>query len=644
VVEAVSSVVANATVEWRLPLAIVLVELGELGAAEAEVLRLLAEAPQDRQALGLLAKIKHIRGELSAAIACWAQMNALAAEGEGAHMRLATMLHLAEDPERGAGEFLALGQHQLWRKPATLLELEAAFRLFVQRRPDEARAACARLAQKTRHDRDLFKLALLAEAWIAELAGDFGGAVELLEQLGEERGFAGDTDRALALVRVYERRGLPEDLDKAIHVCEYLAGRLQSFERVTALGRLAALSRARGHEDAAEAERRFLAAFQSAMYRPTLLDALTAASHRYLPLRLLARAHFVAAEIPDQAAPRVQALAQALRGELAAAQAGFQALATPLDRKYLADLALLVSDRRGAVRGFLDSLEEDPDDPRVVGWLIDQLDTPEGATVGERLRQPAAQARALAALEAQVRETPRRAAAWRQLAALHALRGDAAEQRRCAERDAALAHAEARRERAVGRVLSAAVYHFAGRAKGLVHEVWAARKPVAAGQGGFLEEILGNLTPELVQAVRNTFAAVREYALANLPHLTTHLLDFNYSFKVTKEDEPSGGLSAGLPAAIAFLSVFLNRPVPQDIAVSGMLVTDAHDVLVVRPVGESEEKVRGAYNRNLRTMLLPEGNGADLARGIQVPQAIWQELVVFTPDLDSAVKLVFGEL
>jgi ATP-dependent Lon protease len=93
---------------------------------------------------------------------------------------------------------------------------------------------------------------------------------------------------------------------------------------------------------------------------------------------------------------------------------------------------------------------------------------------------------------------------------------------------------------------------------------------------------------------------------------------------VTKEDEPSGGLSAGLPTALAFLSVFLDRPVPQDLASSGVLVTDAHDVLVVRPVGEAEWKVRGAYNRNLRLVILPEGNGADFERSIQVPR----------PDLD----------
>ncbi len=659
----------RAGLDERLQLCSVLVELGDLGAGEAVLLKLLADQPQDREALSLLAKIKHIRGELSAAFACWAQVHALAAEVQGAHMRLASMLRLAQDPERGAGEFLALGQNQLWRKPAALLELEGAFRLFVALRPDEARAACSRLAQKSRdQDRDLYKLAVLAEAWIAELAGDPARAAEILEQLGNERGFAGDTDRALALVRVYELLGRGEDLEKAIHVCEYLLRTLRGFERVSALGRLAALCRAAGREaEAADYDQQFLLAFQARMHRPALADALAAASRHYLPLQRLAAASFVAGAaadplaVPEETHPRSRALGLALAGERAAARALLEQGGEVLDRKYLADLALLDGQQAAAVRLYLGALVDDPGDPRVIGWLLDHAggapaapgdavvapdagaaDT--AALIRAHFTPPERSRAAAAVLEGQVRESPRRPAAWRQLAVLHRLRGDEPEARRCAERAAALAAAAARRESAVGRVLSAAVYHFAGRAKGLIHEVWAARKPVAPGQGGFLDEILGNLTSELTQAVRNTFLAVREYTRANLPHLTGDILDFNYSFKVTKEDEPSGGLSAGLPTALAFLSVFLDRPVPQDLAASGMLVTDAHDVLVVRPVGEAEWKVRGAYNRNLRLVILPEGNRADLERSVQVPRPVSARLVRFVPELDSAVRLVFGDL
>ena len=136
---------------------------------------------------------------------------------------------------------------------------------------------------------------------------------------------------------------------------------------------------------------------------------------------------------------------------------------------------------------------------------------------------------------------------------------------------------------------------------------------------------------------------MREYARTKFPHRTADILDWNYTYKVTKEDEPSGGLSAGLPSALAFLSVFLQQPVPQDLASSGVVVTDAHDVLTLRAVGDTEHKVKAAYNRNLRAIVLPLANQRELELNIQVPPAIQQEVVRWAPDLDAAVRLVFGE-
>ena len=290
-------------------------------------------------------------------------------------------------------------------------------------------------------------------------------------------------------------------------------------------------------------------------------------------------------------------------------------------------------------------------DRRIVGWLLDQLaDSPRGGPSSERERRlirghfeaSEARAQAQAVLDGAIRDSPRRAEPWRQHAALLRIAGATTEADQCESRAAALVAAAGRQQRAMGRVLSAAVYHFADAAKGLVHEVWVTRRRVAPGDGGQLEEIFGNLTPEFSLAVRNIFVSVREYTLAKLPHLAGELASFNYAFKVTKEDEPSGGVSAGLPTALALISAFIDRPVPQDIAASGALVADAHDVLVVARVGEAEFKVRGAYNRNLRAVLLPEGSRADVERSHHVPRAICDELVVFVEDLDAAVSFVFG--
>src|SRR6266508_1670580 len=157
------------SVDDRLLHATVLVEIGELYDAELEIASFLEERPEDLTALDLLAKIKHMRGELSAAVACWAQVHAKTpSHGEGL-MRLSSILQLARDTERGAGEFLVLGPYQLWRKPAAHLELEEVFRLFLSRRPLEAMSRCDELADKYRgKDPDLYRLAVMANAWIAE--------------------------------------------------------------------------------------------------------------------------------------------------------------------------------------------------------------------------------------------------------------------------------------------------------------------------------------------------------------------------------------------------------------------------------------------------------------------------------------------
>ena len=83
---------------------------------------------------------------------------------------------------------------------------------------------------------------------------------------------------------------------------------------------------------------------------------------------------------------------------------------------------------------------------------------------------------------------------------------------------------------------------------------------------------------------------------------------------------------------------------PQDVASTGVVVTDAHDVLTVQIVGDLEYKVDGAYHRNLRMLLAPMGNRPMLERSAIVPRAIVEEVVRYVSDLDQAAGLVFGDL
>ena len=619
--------------------AAVLVETGALPAAEQELAEILDARPDDLQALSLFARIKHIRGELSEAVACWARMHAATPVTATAEMHLASMLHLAQDPEAGVGEFLAFGRNQLVRKPAAYLALEHAFQLVVARRPTEACAHCRQIALKYRdRDREVYKLARLAEAWLHELAGELDQACALLERFGTERGFEADLDRVLALARVYECVGTPEKLQAAANIFLYLE-RIHKHPEV--LGRLARIYlRLDLAGPAEEYEKRHEEAFRHAFHRPTFAQIVRVAARRFLPVESLRGTKIPAEELPPEASRRERAIAALLRGEHAAARIDLSKSDDLLDRKYLGNLLALDGDREAGVRLLETALAEDPNDLHVIGVMLDAHVQAPSAATATVLADSSLSPRLRERLSDALRADPGDARAWRWLSILHRLARDGGlESERCAARAAALEH------QPVGRALAAAVYHFIGKAKGLIHEVWADREAVEPGRGGALpsDRILGNITPEMKDLVRNICFSVQKYAQSKFPHLTRDLLDYNYTFKVTKEDERSGGDSVGLPTALAFLSVFLQRPLPRDVASSGVIVVDAHDVLSVRAVGEADYKVAGAYGRNLRQIILPQGNRPGLEQGSLVPHAICRQIVTYASDLDDAVKLAFGE-
>ncbi len=632
----------STTLDDRLRHASILVELGELYDAEAEVEGALEERPEDLTALDLLGKIKHMRGELSEAIACWTQVHEKAPREQGALIHLSSLLQFARESGRGPGNYVALGPFQFWKKPAALLELERAFRLFLEERPDEARKRCEEIARKYRAtDVDVYKLAVLANAWIAELSGDLDSARSILESLGKDRGFETDSDRVLALARLYERIGTKELLEKAVNVYQHFE---RSYEKVSVLGHLTSLCRLLGRTQvAAGYERRFLELFRRRMHRPSFGDVVRTAAQHYLPLDKLGAVTFPDADRAAPDLPRERAISLALRHDRRGAAELLRNDEDALGLMYRGDLTALEGSFEKAIPLYLASLQKSPGDLRIIGALLEHHGQKPSRAVVDYFSRPETARATLERLDAALHASPLRSSLWRQLAAFHGIFGRTADSERCAKRAAALEDAAERARHPVGRVLAAAVYHLSGKPRGLVHEVWAARRPAERGRGGFLEEILGNLTPEMTQAVRNTFFSVREYARAKWPEPTRDILDYGYTYKVTKEDEPSGGLSAGLPSALAFLSVFLDKPVPQTIASTGALVADAHDVLVVKPVGEPEYKVRGAYNRNLAKILLPAGNRRELEGSALVPADVSREIVSFVSDLDEAVVHAFGK-
>ena len=635
------------TQEERLRYAEVLVEIGQLHRAEREVAEVLDENPEHLEALSLFTKIKHMRGQLSLAVACSIQLQSKQSAGGQARMHLESMLHLAQDPSQGAGEFLTLGQYQLVQKPTAYLALEEAFRRFVTRRPNEASATCRQVANRY-HDRDpeVYKLAVLAESWIYELSGNLPLATEILERLGLERGFETDTDRLQALVTLYDKSGARGALEAELNILKYLES---TFDGTETLGRLSVLYRRLGNAEAAtEYEQRHLAAYLREKHRLSFEQVVRIAAKHFIPLEKLRTIRFIPTGPPSaMTAPREEAIARAMRDDLEGARKLLAAGTDLLDIKYQANLEAISGDERREEQAealYVRALRDDPGDLPVIAWLLDRWKKHKSRAIAAAFREDSILAPVLETLEHAVHDAPGDPRLWRRLETLFSLReGDHPQTRQFADRAAALERSSKERAQGIGRVFSAAAYRFAGRITGLIHEVWATREMTTPGQGGALrrDDILGNLTTEMRENVRSTFLAAREYAQAKFPHLTRDILNYNYGYKVTKEDEPSGGTSAGLPTALAFLSVFIQRPVSQDLASTGMLVTDAHDVLTVRAVGDIEYKVDGAYHRNLKSIIVPTGTRPILEHSGIVPRAIRDELVRYVADLDEVVGLVF---
>ena len=82
---------------------------------------------------------------------------------------------------------------------------------------------------------------------------------------------------------------------------------------------------------------------------------------------------------------------------------------------------------------------------------------------------------------------------------------------------------------------------------------------------------------------------------------------------------PKDGPSAGVTMATALASVYLDRAVRSDVAMTGELTLAG----LVLPVGGIKEKVLAAHRAGIRHVLLPRENASDLDK---LPAAVRDEL------------------
>lgn len=101
---------------------------------------------------------------------------------------------------------------------------------------------------------------------------------------------------------------------------------------------------------------------------------------------------------------------------------------------------------------------------------------------------------------------------------------------------------------------------------------------------------------------------------------------------------PKDGPSAGVAMFIALTSLFTNRPVHHDVAMTGEISLRG----LVLPVGGIKEKVLAAQRAGLRTVLLPARNQKDLRDVPEVTQAALQ--FVFLETANDAIQAALGQV
>ena len=145
---------------------------------------------------------------------------------------------------------------------------------------------------------------------------------------------------------------------------------------------------------------------------------------------------------------------------------------------------------------------------------------------------------------------------------------------------------------------------------------------------------LGQVMQESVQAARSYIWSAAE--ALNIDRATIE--GNGIHVHVPAGAVPKDGPSAGITMATALASLYSNKCVRNDIAMTGELTLSG----LVLPVGGIREKVLAAHRSGIRHVILPRDNEAELAK---LPAPVRQEMTVTLVDrLEDAVKVAIPDL
>ncbi len=141
---------------------------------------------------------------------------------------------------------------------------------------------------------------------------------------------------------------------------------------------------------------------------------------------------------------------------------------------------------------------------------------------------------------------------------------------------------------------------------------------------------------------------MKESAQTALSYVKSKACTYGISEEVFKTEDihvhvpagaiPKDGPSAGITIAIALISLFTDKPVRPDVAMTGEITLRG----LVLPVGGIKEKVLAAHRAGIKEIILPKRNRVDLD---ELPEQIRQQLKFhLVSKIDQAVKIAFKKV
>lgn len=150
------------------------------------------------------------------------------------------------------------------------------------------------------------------------------------------------------------------------------------------------------------------------------------------------------------------------------------------------------------------------------------------------------------------------------------------------------------------------------------------------GNGGLI--LTGHLGDVMKESARAALSYIRSHS-KRLKIPDSAFNGYDIHIHVPAGATPKDGPSAGVPLGVALISLFMNKPIRNDVSMTGEITLRGK----IMPVGGIKEKVIGARRAGIKTIILPRENEKDLK---EIPKHILDGLnFQMIDNLEDALKI-----